>query len=428
MTLMTAQDTLARAIQRAGREDATDLFLHLGVDAAQNVARRLDATDAAYPLDGAVVILKGNIDIEGLPTTAGTRTFQAQPAPGSAPLVDRIVAAGGVPLGHVNMSEYAYSGLGLNPHFGTPVNGLDADLVPGGSSSGCASAIALGIADLAVGSDTSGSTRVPAAYQGIYGYRPSMGRYDVTGVLPLAPSLDTPGPMAWDIAGIRALDAVLRKVATSRDAKPTRILIPDADSLGPISPQIAALLPQAQAVLEQAGHKVETAPVPVFQHVRELFVREGTLVAAEAPDVLSQFTAFDHPDLDPNVRRRIAQGMPFDPGKLALLQTARAGFQCEMDNLLGDALMLMPTVPAPPPAMSAIVADPDRFASENAKALSLTMLGAFLDLPSLAMPVAGRLPGQSLTLSAATGRDDVLLQVAEAIAQPLLNLETGVAA
>jgi aspartyl-tRNA(Asn)/glutamyl-tRNA(Gln) amidotransferase subunit A len=418
---MSSSENLTWALERADQPLAEHVFITRDDDRLFELARSLDASDAAgRSLNGAVVVIKGNIDIQGMVTTAGSRSLKVSQALESAPLVRRIIEAGGVPMGHANMSEFAFSGLGLNPHFGTSANGLNPSLVPGGSSSGCASAIALGIAELAIGSDTSGSTRVPAAYQGIFGYRPTMGRYDDRGIIPLAPSLDTPGPMARDLAGIRILDKVLRKV-TSKPANDHshRIVIPDTESLGPIAPEISSLLKTAQRKLDAAGWQTEILPIPVFRHVCALFARKGTLVAAEAPGVLSKFTRLDHPDLDPNVRRRIAQGLPANLQNLVMLQTERSGLQSAMNAALGEALMLMPTVPTTPTAIAAVRDDGDAFASENARALSLAMLGSFLNLPSLAMPAGGRKPGRSLSLCAATGRDDAVLDAAEEI-EPLL--------
>lgn len=419
-----ATDALARALRRARQPEAANVFLQSGDSQAEVCARQLDSQLAAdFELGGEVVVIKGNIDIGGLPTTAGTKTFAPAAAQSSAPLVDKIVAAGGVPLGHANMSEFAYSGLGLNPHFGTPANGLDPALVPGGSSSGCASAIALGIADLAVGSDTSGSTRVPAAYQGIYGFRPTMGRYDNEGILPLASSLDTAGPMARDLAGICKLDRILANRSEQAGTNPRPVLIPNIECLGPLSEDISELLMQARKALIAAGHQVDMISVPVFEHLGNLFAQEGTLVAAEAPAILEQFTPLDHPALDLNVRRRIAQALPVDPDKLLRLTHARARLQKCMHEMLDEALLLMPTVPAPPPRLDAVQYDADRFAEENARALSLTMLGAVLDLPSLAMPASGRVPGYSLTLCAQAGRDKAVLDTAKQMAPLFMSLK-----
>ncbi|MEE2811345.1 MAG: amidase [Pseudomonadota bacterium] len=417
---------LDQAIASADAPAARHVFLTRDDRGLRSMARGLDAQLAQGqqigPLGGAVVVIKGNIDLAGMPTTAGSRSFAAKAADRSAPLVSRLVQAGGLPMGHANMSEFAFSGLGLNPAFGTPVNALNPDLVPGGSSSGCASAVALGIADLAVGTDTSGSTRVPAAYQGLYGFRPSMGRYEDAAILPLAPSLDTPGPIARDLRGILQLDTVLRQRFTADFRDPAkRVVIPDADSLGEVSSAVVHMLYDTASDLISRGWSVDFKPVPALLDIRKLFAEFGSLVAAEAPAAIGAFTALDNPRIDPNVRLRLSQGLLIDPSKMAALRAARVLLQADMRKALGSALLLMPTVPGPP-ARLADVATPAEFAAENARALSLTMPTAFLDMPSLAMPVAGRVPGQSLSLSASSGGDDRLLEAAERMAPVLLKM------
>ncbi|WP_271881934.1 amidase [Phaeobacter italicus] len=417
---------LDQAIASADAPAARHVFLTRDDRGLRSLARGLDAQLAQGqqigPLGGAVVVIKGNIDLAGMPTTAGSRSFAAKAADRSAPLVSRLVQAGGLPMGHANMSEFAFSGLGLNPAFGTPLNALNPDLVPGGSSSGCASAVALGIADLAVGTDTSGSTRVPAAYQGLYGFRPSMGRYEDAGILPLAPSLDTPGPIARDLRGILQLDTVLRQRFTADFRDPAkRVVIPDAASLGEVSSAVVHMLYDTASDLISRGWSVDFKPVPALLDIRKLFAEFGTLVAAEAPAAIGAFTALDNPRIDPNVRLRLSQGLLIDPSKMAALRAARVLLQADMRKALGSALLLMPTVPGPP-ARLADVATPAEFAAENARALSLTMPTAFLDMPSLAMPVAGRVPGQSLSLSASSGGDDRLLEAAERMAPVLLKM------
>lgn len=423
---MGVMQHLDQAIASADAPAARHVFLTRDDRGLRSLARGLDAQLAQGqqigPLGGAVVVIKGNIDLAGMPTTAGSRSFAAKAADRSAPLVSRLVQAGGLPMGHANMSEFAFSGLGLNPAFGTPLNALNPDLVPGGSSSGCASAVALGIADLAVGTDTSGSTRVPAAYQGLYGFRPSMGRYEDAGILPLAPSLDTPGPIARDLRGILQLDTVLRQRFTADFRDPAkRVVIPDAASLGEVSSAVVHMLYDTASDLISQGWSVDFKPVPALLDIRKLFAEFGTLVAAEAPAAIGAFTALDNPRIDPNVRLRLSQGLLIDPSKMAALRAARVLLQADMRKALGSALLLMPTVPGPP-ARLADVATPAEFAAENARALSLTMPTAFLDMPSLAMPVAGRVPGQSLSLSASSGGDDRLLEAAERMAPVLLKM------
>ncbi|WP_291732051.1 amidase [Leisingera sp. F5] len=425
---MSAVTRLARALGRADQPDAAGIFIRRDDAGLFELARQSDRRQAEGSslgqLDGKIVVIKGNIALSGLPTTAGSLSFIAQAETADAPLVQRLKAQGAIPMGHANLSEFAFSGLGLNPHFGTPRNGLDPYFVPGGSSSGCASALALGIADLALGTDTSGSTRVPAAYQGLFGFRPTMGRYDGGSILPLAPSLDTPGPMARDLDGLIALDDALRDTMPAASAAlHRRIVIPDHVSLGSLSSEIADLLHAAAGRLRESGWAVEIRPFAALDEIRALFERFGTLVAAEAPDTLTRYTRLSNPAIDPNVRRRLQAALPVNPANARQLMSARKRLQALARRELDGALMLMPTVPAPPPRLEAVSTSADRFAQENAKALSLAMPLAFLDMPSLAMPVGTARPGHSLTLAGPVGSDSSILASAGALA-PLLSLLT----
>ncbi|WP_019297958.1 MULTISPECIES: amidase [unclassified Leisingera] len=426
---MSAVTRLARALGRADQPDAVGIFIRRDDAGLFELARRSDRRRAEGgslgPLDGQIVVIKGNIALNDLPTTAGSLSFIAQAETTDAPLVQRLKAQGAIPMGHANLSEFAFSGLGLNPHFGTPRNGLDPDLVPGGSSSGCASAIALGIADFAIGTDTSGSTRVPAAYQGLFGFRPTMGRYEDSGILPLAPSLDTPGPMARDLDGLIALDDALRDTLPEVGAALTRrIVIPDRASLGRLSKEIAGLLHAAAGRLRESGWAVEIRPFAALDEIRTLFDSFGTLVAAEAPDTLARYTRLSNPAIDPNVRRRLLAALPVKPANARQLMATRKRLQALAKRELEGALLLMPTVPAPPPRMDTVLSSADRFAQENAKALRLAMPLAFLDMPALAMPAGASGPGHSLSLTGPAGSDSSILAYARPLAPLLSQLNT----
>lgn len=426
---MSALTRLAHALGRADQPDATGIFIRRDDAALFELARQSDRRRPAGvslgPLDGKIVVIKGNIALNGLPTTAGSLSFIAQAETEDARLVQRLKAQGAIPMGHANLSEFAFSGLGLNPHFGTPRNGLDPELVPGGSSSGCASAIALGIADLAVGTDTSGSTRVPAAYQGLFGFRPTMGRYDDGGILPLAPALDTPGPIAQELDGIIALDEALRTSSLpSHGTLVRRIILPDHESLGPISAEISGLLHAAAERLQANGWSVETRPIAALLATRTLFGGLGTLVAAEAPDILARFTRLNNPAIDPNIRRRLQTALPDRAANRRQLMAARKRLQALIKQDLSNALLLLPTVPARPPRLDEVAHNADRFAQENATALSLAMPLAFLDMPSLAMPINPAAPGHSLTLTGPSGCDHTVLTTAGMLAPQLVGLTT----
>lgn len=429
---MSALELLARALARADHPSARNVFLHRNEAQLYDLARRSDSRAALGKppglLGGRIVVIKGNIDMRGLPTTVASRRIAAAPATENAPLVRRLIEAGGLPMGHANMSEFAFSGLGTNPHFGTPLNALDADLVPGGSSSGCASAVALGVANMAVGTDTSGSTRVPAACQGICGFRPTMGRYDGAGITPLAPSLDTPGPMARDMAALLELDAALRGGEIVRTGTElSRLITLPPGQLGPLDPEIRAMFDRALRELRHAGFQIDQRPLPAWQEVRSLFRTHGTLVAVEAPDVLAQLTDITSTWIDPVIRQRLEVAATLKPSDARKIREARVTLQSAIVDQLDGALLLIPTLPAPPPRIKDVLADTQAFATENARALSLTMPGAYLDMPSLALPCGAR-PGHSMTVAGASGDDDRVLWVGQQLESLLSPLRSKVLA
>lgn len=386
-------------------------------EAAASVARGR----ARGPLDGTTVAWKDLFDVAGVRTTNGSVTRRdVPPAAGDAPVVRNLAAAGAVCVGKTNQSEFAFSGLGLNPHFGNPVNPLAPDRLPGGSSSGSAVAVAAGIVDLAVGTDTSGSVRVPAAFCGLVGYRASVERHDRTGMLPLAPSLDSVGVFARDVAGVVAADAALRG-APARPlltGAPFRLLVPDGELVEDCDPAVAAAFRSAMSALEHAGLEVVRGPVPVLAEAQELMDRNGTLAVAEARRVHGHF--FEHPGgIDPLVLRRLRR---YDPVGEPALRAARDPLRRRLAEELDGAVLVCPTVRDPAPPVAPLLADLDVMEAVNARVLRTTMLLSFFGLPGVALP-HGRLPDGlrgSVLLSLPDGADDRLLAVAAAVA-PLLN-------
>lgn len=190
---------------------------------------RLDALGA-----GPRVAVKDLIDVAGVPTTAGSRAVAdlAEPAGADAACLAPVRAAGARLVGKANLHELACGGTGINPHFGTPVNPLDPARIPGGSSSGSAVAVAVGEADVAIGSDTAGSIRTPSACCGTVGLKTTWGRIPLDGVWPLSPSLDTLGPMARDVAGVAAGMALLEPGFSAADSPAPvigRVRLPQVD-------------------------------------------------------------------------------------------------------------------------------------------------------------------------------------------------------
>ena len=250
-------------------------------------AERLRAGTPLGPLDGVPVAWKDLFDVAGTPTTAASSLRRdAPPAAADAPAVARLAAAGMVCVGKTNLSELAFSGLGLNPHYGTPDNPRGAGRVPGGSSSGSAVAVAAGVVAVAIGTDTAGSIRVPAAFCGIAGFKPSAARIDRGGLLPLAPTFDSVGPLAHDVADLIAVDAALRGVrngdGTAEGAPPLRLVVPAGDLVDDVEPAVAAAFAAALDALGAAGARIERRPLAALDRTLALIAEHGGPVAHEA--------------------------------------------------------------------------------------------------------------------------------------------------
>ncbi|WP_120502670.1 amidase family protein [Sulfitobacter mediterraneus] len=387
-------------------------------DACAADARRENGTPLS-PLDGQFLAVKANIDVQELRSHAGSRLYRPDPAQSDAPIVARLRAAGLIVIGHTNMSEFAFSGLGINPHFGTPPNALKQGLVPGGSSSGSATAVALGLADLALGTDTSGSVRIPAACQGIIGFRPSIGRYEDVGIFPLAPSLDTTGPLARRVEQIQLLDSLL-----TGDRGPgeccKRIICLDEKSLVDFAPDLRTMYRKALEQLAASEFDFEFRTIQSFARVTDLFHTYGTLVGAEAYRLLENVVQTDHPALDPRVRDRLSHSATISDENIRTLLAARRMMIEEFEAELKGGMLLYPTLPSPPPSIQDVTSDPATFTRENAHILSVSMKAAFLNAPTISLPVGERTPGYSLSLTSSAGADRDLLSTAVRL-EPILK-------
>jgi aspartyl-tRNA(Asn)/glutamyl-tRNA(Gln) amidotransferase subunit A len=379
------------------------------------------------PLDGVPIAWKDLFDIAGTPTTAGSVVFAEKAlAVSDAPLVAAGARAGMVCVGKTGLSEFAYSGLGLNPHFGNAVN-PELDLgrrVPGGSSSGSAVAVAMGIVPIAVGTDTGGSIRVPSAFNGLTGYRASVTRYSRAGMFGLSATLDTSGPLATNVsdcvafdAAVRGIDAVLAK--ESYPVAGARFIVdPTLLERYAVTEPVAANFGRFIERLEAAGAVIERRPLAALLNFSTLMRDQGWLGSLEAFAVHRQL--LDSPDaarIDQRVRARLEASRAVPPDRLDKLIAHRTALIRDFERETAGATLVMPTTPHVAPLASPLEADPELFARVNMQTLSMTMPGSFLDTPAIAMPSgmdADGLP-TSAQLMRPQGDDDALLRVAFAV-------------
>ncbi|MBB4908261.1 amidase family protein [Actinophytocola algeriensis] len=400
------------ALSRAGADDMRGTFITVLPERARREASasaaRRRAGAAIGPLDGVPVVWKDNFDVEGTVTTNGSLTRRAAPVASSdASAVATLASAGAVCLGKTNLSEFAFTGLGLNPHFGNPVNPVAPDRVPGGSSSGSSVAVAAGIAAVGMGSDTSGSIRVPAAFCGIVGYRPSVRRYDRGGMVPLSPQLDSVGVLAKSLDLVRAVDATLAAAQPGRPA--TTIVIPEGELVEDCAPQVTEAFDAAVNALVRAGFPVLRRRIRALEDMQHLIDEHGSLTLADA------YRAFGHlrgsTEIDPLVARRLTRHNPAHEVVRAALPALTRRLESEVD----ESVVVFPTVRVPAPTVAS-VADVDSAEVMNRKVLRSTMLTSHLDMPGVAMG--------NVLLSATSGRDDTLLATAAGLERFLLPRTT----
>ena len=353
------EEALARIADPAG--EGARAFLKVYADAARAEAEFADRMRAAgvrrSPVDGLPVSIKDLFDVCGDVTRAGSKILaDAAPARVDAPVVARLRAAGAVIVGRTNMVEFAFGPLGFNPHYGTPRNPWDraTGRVPGGSSSGAAVAQADGMCVMALGSDTRGSVRVPAALCGLAGFKPTARRIPREGAFPLSFTLDSIGPLANSIACCALYDAVLAgeppTAPVELPAKGLRLLLPRSSALDDLDAKVAADFEAALKRLSAAGVVLSEVPVPAFDRQDEYF-KGGGFAGAESYAI--HRTRLERIDqFDPRVGKRILMFKDYSAGDYVELGRLREAYMREVDALAApyDA-MLMPTVPSVAPTL-----------------------------------------------------------------------------
>lgn len=388
---------------------------------AEASSKRLKEGRSLGILDGIPIAWKDLFDIEGLPTTAGSKVLkEAEAATKDAAVVDLLKRAGMIAIGRTNMSEFAFSGIGINPHYGTPHNprSKDAPRVPGGSSSGAGVAVAAGLVPVAMGTDTGGSVRIPSALNGVVGYKATRGRHLMEGVYPLAKSLDSLGPLCRTVQDAIWIDAAMRGLAASQVARqpaaPLDIVVPINIVFDGAEPGVAAAFEAAIQRLEKAGCTVTRIAVPAFGEILRLMSTRGALVTAEAFGLHQERLAGpEAADMDQRVvvRARLGEKITL-PDYLATLET-RTRLIAETEALIGNRFIAMPSVAHVAPKITDL-ADDEAFFAANGKTLRNTMLGNFLDWCGVSIPCGtgdADMPAGFL-LSANANRDDALLQAA----------------
>jgi amidase/aspartyl-tRNA(Asn)/glutamyl-tRNA(Gln) amidotransferase subunit A len=400
-------------------------------EAAIAEARKWDASPRgaiAAPLAGTVLTVKACFDCEGWVTHAGSRVLaDAPPARTDAALVSALRRAGAVLIAQTAMTEFAYGALGVNRAYGTPATPLDArrERVAGGSSSGAAVSVALGAADLAVGSDTSGSARIPAAFCGVTGFKPSRGRYATGGMQFLSTTFDVPGLLAATVGLCRRADAALYGRAVQRAAPATvrdfTFIVPEPFAIDDLDPEVGRAFDTWLSRLSAHGARIRRKQLDCVAEAGAV-ARAGGIVAAEAFMLHRTRLATAADRYDPLVGPRIAAGEHVRAHDYAAALLRLAALADTYHTELGDAdAVLTPTVPMLPPRV-ADLADEGVYLARNARAFRLTEFANRLDLPSISVPgdLRNRQP-VGLLITGRRGGDVRLLDVAAVVERVLTD-------
>jgi len=418
------EECLSRIADPSGEGERA--FIHVDKEAAIEAAEAMDrlrkanAAPSAYA--GIPVSIKDLFDISGQVTRAGSRALEdSAPADADAPVVARLRRAGFIVIGRTNMTEFAYSGIGINPHYGTPKSTWRREVghVPGGSSSGAAVSVADGMAHGALGTDTGGSCRIPAAYNGIVGFKPTQRRVPREGGVPLSFTLDSFGPLARSVGCCAVLDAVLAdepvQPPPARPIRGMRLAAPTTVALDELDDEVARSFDRALENLSRQGASIERIEVPEFLDVG-VINSKGGFAAAESY-AWHRYLIASHGDVyDPRVSSRILRGADISAADYIDLVEARKSLIARIAVRLAPfEALVMPTTANTPPRI-ADLADDKAYAKANVKSLRNCTLINMIDGCAISIPChrEGEAP-VGLMLAATGGSDRRIFELAAAM-------------
>jgi aspartyl-tRNA(Asn)/glutamyl-tRNA(Gln) amidotransferase subunit A len=428
-TAATLVETALERIKDAAGEGAKT-FLRVDEAGAREAAqyvdglRRRSAQPSRYA--GIPISVKDLFDVAGEVTTVGSIVLKDQPpARADAPAVARLKAKGFIVIGRTNMTEFAYSGVGLNPHYGTPLSPYDRKTrrIPGGSSSGAAVSVADEMCALGLGTDTGGSCRIPASFCGVVGYKPSTGRIPTHGVYPLSRTLDTVGSLGRSVRCVALADAIMAEdwdgnvgnTAINR----LKFCIPENFDMGGLDASVAKSFERAMKRLRDGGGKIDKIALPSIDEIAAINSKGG----------ISAIEAFTHHRTlilskgelyDPRVGRRILNGSKIPAHEYLEILRLRGELIAQVKHLLsGFDGLLMPTTPNVPPPVAALERD-EEYTRINFLSLKHTFAGNFLDLCAISLPMheKGDAPC-GLMIMAPWGSDQALFAAAAAVEQAI---------
>jgi aspartyl-tRNA(Asn)/glutamyl-tRNA(Gln) amidotransferase subunit A len=420
------ESILSRLAARAGDER---VFLKIYGDAARAAADAADSRRRSGvslgPLDGAIVSIKDLFDVAGETTTAGSIALRdAPPARQDAVIVRRLRQAGAVIVGRTNMVEFAFSGVGLNPHYGTPGNAADPSRIPGGSSSGAGVSVAEGTSDISIGSDTGGSVRIPASFNGVTGFKPTAHRVPLQGAFPLSYTLDSAGPLARNVQDCASADAVMAgeepRALVAGSVAGLRIGVPRGRLLTETEPLVGEAFEAALDRLAQAGARVVDVDIEDLLAGMAEATAPASIASIEAAEIHADWLADKAEMFDPRVHGRIVRSSTVPAPVFIRMLRRRAALVSAMDERLQalDVLALPATAISAPPT-APLLTDDELYTRTNLLVLRNTMMANQFDLTSISLPLHGPARPVGLMLTARRSHDRRLLEIAAGVEREL---------
>ncbi|MCW5770586.1 MAG: amidase [Rhodospirillaceae bacterium] len=426
---MTARALVEQVLARAedpsgeGARAYTNIYSARARTAADAADRLADAGGTPAPLAGIPISIKDLFDVAGETTLAGSVALKgAAPAAADAAIVRRLRAAGAVIVGKTNMTEFAFSGLGLNPHYGTPASPWDraSRRIPGGSSSGAGVSVADGMALAAIGTDTGGSVRIPAAFNGVVGFKPTARRVPTAGAFPLSTTLDSIGPLAPSVACCALIDAVMSGAEPAplpqRPAKGLRIAAPQRYLLDGADATVAAAFGAALSRLSAAGAQIDEIPLAELEEIPRI-MQKGAVVTVEAFAIHRALLAAKEAAYDARVATRIKLGGNVSAADYYDMLQRRAELIARVSRITANYdAVVCPTVPIVAPTIASLERDDDLYVKTNMLVLRNTTAFNFLDRCAVSLPIhrAGDAPVGMMIVGEPMA-DAALLGVAAAI-------------
>ncbi|RWM30374.1 amidase [Mesorhizobium sp.] len=430
--MQSVRDRLEILLSRlAARANDERVFVRLYREAARAAAEAAEARRKAGvtlgPLDGTIVSIKDLFDIAGEPTTAGSLMLRtATPALRDAAIVRRLRQAGAVILGKTNMTEFAFTAIGDNQHYGTPGNASDASLIPGGSSSGAGVSVAEGTCDIAIGSDTGGSVRIPASLNGVVGFKPTARRVPLAGAFPLSATLDSIGPLARSVADCAAADAVMagEEPAALRPIPlaDLRVGIPRGVLFDETQPEVLDAFHRSIRGVEQAGVRVADLSIDDLISEMRAATKRASIAAIEGAEVHADWLAAGaSAPVDPHVSGPLSRALTVPASIYIRTIRRRRELAAAMEERLqAFDVLALPTTPMVAPSIAAMAADEALRDRTEGLLLRNTQVANQFDLCAVSLPMPGMKLPAGLMLMARRGHDRRLLGIAAA-AEALLK-------